>query len=231
MDHDMWRSVRSLVGFVAEHWREPDAGIWEDRGDPKQYVHPKVMCWVALDRGIALCNDFGFKGPVEEWNRERDAVKRAVLEEGFDPDRNTFVRSFGSTELDAALLEIPVVRFLPGDDPRVTGTIDAIREHLGRADLIYRYVEDDTLEGDEGAFVACSFWLVQALALNGRYDEACELFDDVCRRANELGLLPEEIDPESGRFLGNYPQGFSHIALINAASTLRSVGEDREEAD
>jgi GH15 family glucan-1,4-alpha-glucosidase len=226
MDFDMWRSIRSLVGFVADHWREPDSGIWEDRGDPKHYVHSKVMCWVALDRGISLCRDFGFKGPVEDWEREREAVKRAVLEQGFDTERNTFVRSFGSTELDAALLEIPVVRFLPGDDPRVTGTIDAVRERLGRGDLVYRYLEDDTLEGEEGAFVACSFWLVQALALNGRYDEACGLFDDLCRRPNELGLLPEEIDPESGRFLGNYPQGFSHIALINAAATLRDVARD-----
>jgi GH15 family glucan-1,4-alpha-glucosidase len=222
----MWRSIRSLVEWVAENWQQPDHGIWEVRGEPQHYVHSKVMCWVALDRGISLCRDFGFKGPAEDWERERDAVKRAVLEQGFDTERNTFVRSFGSTELDAALLEIPVVRFLPGDDPRVTGTIDAVRQRLGRGDLVYRYLEDDTLEGEEGAFVACSFWLVQALALNGRYDEACALFDDLCRRPNELGLLPEEIDPESGRFLGNYPQGFSHIALINAAATLRDVARD-----
>src|SRR5947209_9388500 len=119
------------------------------------------MCWAALDRGIRRCRDFGFKGPVERWERARDEVHRTVLEQGFDTERNTFVRSFGSTELDAALLEIPIVRFLPPDDPRVTGTIDAVRDKLGRADLVYRYLEDDTLEGEEGAFLACSYWLVQ----------------------------------------------------------------------
>jgi GH15 family glucan-1,4-alpha-glucosidase len=221
MDHDMWGTIRSLVGYVANHWRDPDSGIWEDRGQPKHYVHSKMMCWVALDRGIRLCRDFGFTGPAEEWERERDAVHAAVLEKGFDAGRNTFVRSFGSSELDAALLEIPIVGFLPGDDPRVTGTIDAVREKLGRADLVYRYTEDDTLEGDEGTFLACSFWLVQALALNGRTGEARTLFDQVNRRSNELGLFSEEYDPEGNHFLGNYPQGLTHIALINAAATLR----------
>ena len=223
MDLDMWRTIRSLVGYAAGHWRDPDSGIWEVRGDPKHYVHSKVMCWVALDRGIRLCRDFGFTGPVDDWERERDELHRTVLERGFDAERNTFVRSFGGTELDAALLEIPIVRFLPGDDSRVTGTIDAIREQLGRADLVYRYLGDDSLEGKEGTFLACSFWLVQALALNGRLEEAKKLFEDLSRRSNELGLFPEELDPETGRFLGNYPQGLTHIALINAAATIRDM--------
>jgi GH15 family glucan-1,4-alpha-glucosidase len=223
MDHDMWRAVRGLVDFVAERWREPDSGIWEDRGEPKHYVHSKVMCWVALDRGIRMCRDFGLKAPVEGWTRARDEVHRTVLEEGFDRERNTFVRAFGGTKLDAALLEIPIVGFLPGVDSRVTGTIDAVRKELGRGELVYRYRDDDALEGEEGAFLACSYWLVQALAMNGRLDEARELFDRVNRRSNELGLLSEEIDPDTGRFLGNYPQGLTHIALINAAATLRDA--------
>ena len=153
-----------------------------------------------------------------------------MLEKGFDPERNTFVRSYGSSELDAALLDIPVVGFLPGDDPRVTGTIDAVRETLGRSDLLYRYTEDDTLDGDEGAFLACSFWLVQALALNGRLDEAKRLYADLCtRRSNDLGLFSEEWDPEQNRMLGNYPQGLTHIALLNAASTIRSVEEGEDQ--
>jgi GH15 family glucan-1,4-alpha-glucosidase len=223
MDRDTWRSIRGLVDFVADHWREPDSGIWEDRGEPQQYVHSKVMCWVALDRGIRMSRDFGLKAPVDEWTRARDEVHRTVLEEGFDRERNTFVRTFGGTKLDAALLEIPIVGFLPGDDARVTGTIDAVRAELGRADLVYRYLDDDALEGKEGAFLPCSYWLVQALAMNGRLDEARDLFDRVNRRSNELGLLPEEIDPDTGRFLGNYPQGLTHIALINAAATLRDA--------
>jgi alpha,alpha-trehalase len=217
----MRRAIRSLVGFVAGHWREPDHGIWEMRGEPKQFVHSKMMCWVALDRGVQLCHDFGLKGPVEEWERERDAVHREVLERGFDAGRNTFTQVYDQLQLDAALLEIPVFGFLPGDDPRVTGTIDAIRRELGRGELLYRYRTDDELHGNEGAFLACSFWLVQALVANGRRDEAQEVFDAVVARTNVLGLLPEQIDPDTGMFLGNYPQGLSHIALVNAAVALR----------
>jgi GH15 family glucan-1,4-alpha-glucosidase len=228
MDRDMWRTIRSLVGFVADHWREPDHGIWEVRGEPRQFVHSKVMCWVALDRGIRMSRDFGLKAPVERWERERDAVHRTVLEQGFDAERNTFTQVIGEPQLDASLLEIPIVGFLDGRDPRVTGTIDAVREELGRGDLVYRYRADDSLQGEEGAFLPCSFWLVQALALNGRFEEASRLFDDVNRRAGALGLLPEEIDPDTGRFLGNFPQGLTHIALVNAAATLRDAAEKRD---
>ncbi|MFN2545134.1 MAG: glycoside hydrolase family 15 protein [Actinomycetota bacterium] len=229
IDRDMWRALRALVSFVAKRWREPDAGIWEMRGEPQQFVHSKVMCWVALDRGISMARDFGFRAPIEDWERERDSLKRAVLEHGFDAVRNTFTQVFDKPDLDAALLEIPRVRFLEPDDPRITGTIDAVRGELGRADLVYRYRRDDGLGGTEGAFVACSFWLVQALALNGRTAEAREVFDQACRRTNELGLLSEEIDPDTGRFLGNFPQGLSHIALINAAAALHEAekGEPR----
>jgi alpha,alpha-trehalase len=221
LDPAIWKTIRSLVGFVADHWREPDHGIWEMRGEPKQFVHSKMMCWVALDRGIQLARDFGLKGPVEHWERERDAVRRDVLERGFDTERNTFTQVYDEPQLDAALLEVPLYRFLPGHDPRVTGTIDAIRRELGRGELLFRYRTDDELSGTEGAFLACSFWLVQALVANGRPDEAQEVFDAVVARTNVLGLLPEEIDPDTGRFLGNYPQGLTHIALVNAAVALR----------
>jgi GH15 family glucan-1,4-alpha-glucosidase len=224
----MWRIVRSLVRFVADHWREPDHGIWEMRGEPKQFVHSKMMCWVALDRAIRLCHDLDMKGPVEDWERERDAVHREVLERGFDAERNTFTQVFDEPRLDAALLEIPIYGFLPGEDPRVTGTIDAVRRELGRGELLYRYHTDDELSGSEGAFLACSFWLVQALVANGRQDEAREVFDAVVARANPLGLLPEEIDPGTGAFLGNYPQGLTHIALVNAAAALRDPERMRD---
>ena len=231
MDSDMWKAIRSLVAWVAENWHRPDHGIWEVRGDPQHYVHSKVMCWVALDRGVRLVQDYGFVGPDEEWARARDEVKSAILEHGYDRKRGTFVRAFGDEIVDAALLEIPVVGFLPGNDERVVRTIDRIREDLGREHLVYRYLTDDNLPGDEGAFLPCSFWLVEALALAGRYEEACELFDRLCEVRNDVGLLPEEIDPESGAFLGNFPQGLSHIALVNAASTLKRLGDEREKAD
>jgi len=221
MDPVMWRTIRSLIGYVAGHWRERDHGIWEMRGDPKHFVHSKMMCWVALDRGISLARDLGLKAPLEEWQRERDAVHRTILERGFDRERNTFTQVFDEPQLDAALLEVAIYGFLPGDDPRLTGTIDAIRRELGREELLYRYRTDDELSGNEGTFLACSFWLVQALVANGRQDEAQEVFDAVVARRNALGLFPEELDPETGRFLGNYPQGLSHIALINAAVALR----------
>jgi GH15 family glucan-1,4-alpha-glucosidase len=227
MDSDMWSVIRSLVQFVAKNWQRPDHGIWEVRGRPRNYVHSKVMCWVALDRGIRLVRHHRFKGPVEEWERARDDIRAAVLEEGYDSERGTFKRTFEDDVIDAALLEIPIVRFLPGDDERVVRTIDRIREELGRGDLLYRYRTADELEGNEGCFLACSFWLVQALALAGKYDEACQMFDRLCERRNDVGLLPEEIDPDSGRFLGNFPQGFSHIALVNAAATLRRMEDDQ----
>jgi GH15 family glucan-1,4-alpha-glucosidase len=230
MDSDMWKAIRSLVEWVAENWNQPDHGIWEVRGDPQHYVHSKVMCWVALDRGVRLVQDFHFDGPDDRWVRARDEVKSAILEHGYDQKRGTFVRTFGDEVVDAALLEIPVVGFLPGDDERVVRTVDRIRDELGHGDLVYRYLTDDNLPGDEGAFLPCSFWLVEALALGGRYDEACSLFDRLCELRNDAGLLPEEIDPESGQFLGNFPQGLSHIALVNAASILRRLGEGREEA-
>ncbi|MGH9304036.1 MAG: glycoside hydrolase family 15 protein, partial [Acidimicrobiales bacterium] len=220
LDQAMWSSLRSFIGFAADHWREPDQGIWEVRGPPLHFVHSKVMCWVALDRGVRLARGLRLPGPVERWEQERDELKRTILDEGVDPRRGNFIRAFGDLALDAALLQIPLVGFLPGDDPRVLRTIDCIRADLGDGDLVRRYRGEDGLSGRDGAFVACSFWLAHALVLGGRVAEGTAVFEAACSRANQLGLLPEEIDPDTGGFLGNFPQGLSHIALIHAALAI-----------
>jgi alpha,alpha-trehalase len=220
LDRDTSDAVASLVEFVARHWREPDQGMWEVRSAPEHFVHSKVMAWLALDRGVRLAREFGLRGPAGRWARERDAVRSAVLDRGVDPRTGSFVRSFGSSDVDASLLLIATTGFLPPSDARLSATIDAVREGLGQADLVVRYRAPDGLEGNEGAFVACSFWLAQALAMAGRRDEALDVFDRTVARSSDVGLLPEEIDVETGEFLGNYPQALSHIALVNAAVAL-----------
>lgn len=230
MERAIWEPLRAFVQFVAENWGRPDQGIWEVRGPARHFVHSKVMCWVALDRGVRLIRQFGLRGPAHAWERERDRVKQAVLERGVDPVHGNFTRAFGDPSLDASLLQLPIVGFLPGDD-RVQRTIDRVRDELTEGDLVYRYREDDGLPGTEGAFMACSFWLAQALALGGRVGEAREVFDGACARANDLGLLPEEVDPKNGRFLGNFPQGLSHIALVNAASAIEKTGSSAPRVD
>jgi GH15 family glucan-1,4-alpha-glucosidase len=178
------------------------------------------MAWVALDRGIRLASEFGMRGDVERWAVERDAVRAAILERGVDPSTGAFRRAFDGDDVDAALLLIGSTGFLPPADPRIVRTIDVVRGRLGRGDLLRRYVGDDGLEGDEGAFLACSFWLARALADAGRRAEAEEVFDAACARSNDVGLLPEEIDATSGAFLGNVPQALSHIALLHAAAAM-----------
>ncbi len=220
LDRQTWTSLRALVDFAADHWRRPDHGIWEVRGEPKHFVHSKVMCWVALDRGARLARDFGLRAQVERWTHEANEVRAAVLADGIDAQRGNLVRAFGDLSLDAALLLVPIVGFLPGDDRRVTRTIERIRAELTDGVLVRRYDTDDGLPGKEGAFLPCSFWLAQALALAGEHAEAHRVFEGACNQANDLGLLPEEIDAASGTFLGNFPQGLSHIALVNAALTL-----------
>jgi GH15 family glucan-1,4-alpha-glucosidase len=216
-----------LMGFlsaVAERacmaWREPDYGIWEVRGGPRHFVYSKVMCWVALDRAVRMAERFGLPGRVGMWRRQREAVRRAILSEGFDRKVGAFVQSFGSTTLDAANLLIPVVEFLPFDDPRVQSTIDRTLERLTVDGLVYRYVADDGLPGGEGAFGLTTFWMVDALTLSGRVAEAQEMFFGMAGRANHLGLYSEEIDPRTGAFLGNFPQAFTHIGFLNSALYL-----------
>ena len=233
IDRETWRGISGLVRFVAAHWREADHGIWETRSAPRHFVHSKAMAWVALDRGIRLTEELGRRAPLDAWRRERDRVRSAVLERGVDPERGCFVQAFGSTDVDASLLLLGRTGIVPPSDERVLRTIDAVRDRLGHGDLVYRYRRSDGLEGDEGAFVACSFWLAEALAAAGRVDEAREVFASACGRSNDVGLLPEEIDPATGAFLGNFPQALSHIALIDAAAAIERAagsGERRSAA-
>jgi GH15 family glucan-1,4-alpha-glucosidase len=218
LSEEDWDVMRDIINYVCGAWQEPDVGIWELRGDPQQLVHSKIMCWVALDRGIEIAEERGFDAPVDHWIETRRDIKATVIERGYSETANSFVRSFGTeTELDAATLQIPILGFLPPDDSRVQGTIDAIRERLATDEaLVYRYEGDDGLPGEEGAFAVCSFWLVEALVASGRLEEAETVFRSVSEYVSPLGLLAEEIDPESGAQLGNFPQAFSHIGLINS---------------
>ncbi|WP_330284013.1 glycoside hydrolase family 15 protein [Streptomyces sp. NBC_00588] len=221
----MWNIQASLIEWLRAAWRQPDEGLWEVRGGRRQFVHSKVMVWVAVDRAVrTLEENPELPGDLERWRALRDAVHREVCERGFDPKRNTFTQYYGSRELDAALLLMPRVGFLPPDDPRVTGTIDAVREELGQGGLLRRYSTDrtavDGLPGDEGTFLVCSFWLADALHMTGRGKEARELFDRLVGLANDVGLLSEEYDPVQRRQLGNFPQAFSHVGLVHTALAL-----------
>ncbi|AUG80363.1 glucoamylase [Kitasatospora sp. MMS16-BH015] len=217
-----------LIGYLERHWQEPDEGIWEVRGPRRHFVHSKVMAWVAVDRTIKLLEQSPADGPLERWRELRDTIHRDVCEKGYDPDRNTFTQYYGGTELDASLLLIPQVGFLPPDDKRVIGTIEAIQRELSTEDgFVLRYPthdEDgnnvDGLSGHEGAFLACSFWLADDLAMIGRVQEARELFDKLLSLRNDLGLLAEEWDPRLKRQVGNFPQAFSHVPLIDTALRL-----------
>ncbi|MFF9314588.1 glycoside hydrolase family 15 protein [Streptomyces sp. NPDC014748] len=230
----IWSMQRALLDFLREAWREPDEGLWEVRGGRRHFVHSKVMVWVAADRAVrTLEEEPQLRGDLAGWRALRDEVHQEVCEKGYDPRRGTFTQSYGSRELDAALLLIPRVGFLPPDDPRVTGTIDAVRAELGEGGLVRRYSTDtaavDGLPGGEGTFLVCSFWLADALHMTGRTKEAEELFERLVGLANDVGLLAEEylVDDGSGagRQLGNFPQAFSHIGLVNTALAL--YGDER----
>ncbi|MFI6966109.1 glycoside hydrolase family 15 protein [Streptomyces sp. NPDC050149] len=220
-----WSLQLSLLGFLESTWREPDEGLWEIRGRRRHFVHSKVMAWVAADRAVrSLEEDPSLPGDADRWRAMRDAVHREVCEKGYDPVRNTFTQSYGSRELDAATLLIARTGFLPPDDPRVTGTVDAVRDELGSDGLVRRYSTDSTsvdgLPGGEGAFLACSFWLADALRMTGRTDEATALFERLLALRNDVGLLAEEYDTAAMRQLGNFPQAFSHIGLVGTAVAL-----------
>ena len=225
-----WNAVVQLADYICDNWEKTDSGIWEVRGGEQQFVYSKVMCWVGVDRAIELAEYNGFDAPVDEWKECREAIKETTIERGYDEDRGTFTQKFDDEDgtLDATALLIPLSGFLPFDDERVQNTINAVLERLTTDDgLVFRYDEGgDALPGDEGAFVLCSFWLVDCLALSDRIDEAQEIFDSVLDHASPLGLLSEEIDPETGQLLGNYPQAFSHIGLINSALYLAEAKED-----
>ncbi|WLQ43830.1 glycoside hydrolase family 15 protein [Streptomyces laculatispora] len=220
-----WNIQLSLLGFLESTWREPDEGLWEIRGQRRHFVHSKVMAWVAADRAVrSLEEDPSLPGDADRWRAMRDAVHREVCEKGYDPVRNTFTQSYGSRNLDAATLLIARTGFLPPDDPRLIGTVDAVRAELGSDGLVRRYSTDGTsidgLPGGEGAFLACSFWLADALRMTGRTEEATELFERLLALRNDVGLLAEEYDTAAMRQLGNFPQAFSHVGLVGTAVAL-----------
>jgi GH15 family glucan-1,4-alpha-glucosidase len=236
--HDeAWRVQKVLLGHLAEVWNDPDEGIWEIRGPRRHFTHSKLMAWVAFDRAIKSVESFGLSGPVEEWRALRKQIHDDICKKGFDSDKNSFVQYYGGKGVDAVLLLIPQVGFLPPEDPRVQGTVAAIERELMVDDLVLRYHTDGSVDGlppGEGPFLACSFWLADVYGMLGRRADAERLFEHLLSFRNDLGLLAEEYDPRAGRQLGNFPQGFSHIALVNTANNLisrRGPAEHRAERD
>ncbi|HEX6096661.1 MAG TPA: glycoside hydrolase family 15 protein [Thermoanaerobaculia bacterium] len=220
---DAWRIQRALMRFLETSWKEPDEGIWEVRGPRRHFTHSKVMAWAAFDRSIAGVEKFGLEGPVERWRAIREEIRAEILEKGFRDDRNAFVQYYGSSDADASLLMLPTLGFIPADDPRMIGTIEHIRAQLETNGLLHRYPTSPDVDGlpsGEGVFLMCTFWLADNLALLGRYDEAEEIFERLLALRNDVGLLAEEYDPVARRHLGNFPQAFSHVALVNTAQNL-----------
>jgi GH15 family glucan-1,4-alpha-glucosidase len=220
---------------LEEIWQTPDHGIWEMRGPKRDFTHSRVMCWTAFDRASKIAEQFGLSGPVDHWRALRDRIHAEVCDKGFNPSRNSFTQYYGGTAVDASLLLLPQVGFLKPDDPRIVGTIKAVEQDLLHNGLLLRYVTDevdDGVDGSEGAFLACSFWLADAYVLSGRYEEAVELFERLLSLRNELGLLAEEYDTVHKRMTGNFPQAFSHVGLINTAHNLvRRRGPARQRAE
>jgi GH15 family glucan-1,4-alpha-glucosidase len=233
-DEASWQLQQQLVEFVASSWQKPDEGIWEVRGPKRHFTHSKVMAWVAVDRAVKACQQFSLPGPIERWENLRDAIHREVCERGFDSKRSSFVQYYGGKELDASLLMLVLVGFLPPEDPRILGTIRAIERSLCQDGFVLRYEKKRAIDGlppGEGAFLACSFWLADNYALTGRREQAVELFENLLSLRNDVGLLAEEYDPILRRQVGNFPQAFSHIGLVNTARNLISLGgpaEDRK---
>jgi GH15 family glucan-1,4-alpha-glucosidase len=225
---DAWRMSKTILRFLEDAWKEPDEGIWEVRGDRRHFTHSKVMAWVAFDRGVKAIEQFGYDGEyLDQWKAARDAIHREICARGFDPRLNAFVQSYGSPHLDASLLMIPLVGFLPADDPRMFGTVAAIEKRLLRDGFVQRYNSSEDVDGlptGEGAFLPCTFWLADNLALQGRRDEAREVYRRLLDIRNDVGLLAEEFDPIAGRQLGNFPQAFSHVCLVNTARNLAQEG-------
>jgi GH15 family glucan-1,4-alpha-glucosidase len=224
---DAWQVQRGLLEVLESRWAQPDQSLWEMRGEPRHFVHSKVMAWAGFDRAVSAVEQFGLDGPLDRWRQLRDDVRREVLDKGFDRDRNTFTQSYGSPALDAATLLIPQIGFLPGDDPRVVGTLDAVTEALVTDGLVARYANDEAADGFAGiesAFVACTLWYADAMHLAGRDQQARDLFDRVLSLRNDVGLMSEEYDVAAGRQVGNVPQAYSHVAIANTARTLSRHG-------
>lgn len=233
-NEDDFRVLSLLLEHLEQIWDQPDSGIWEMRGGAKQFTYSKMMCWVAFDRAVLLAEQLNYDAPTERWKKIRDAIHSQVCDRGFSKEKNAFVQEYDSEQLDAALLLMPSVGFLNGKDPRVKGTVDAIQRELTRDGLLLRYDTGRTQDGlppNEGAFLACSFWMVSSLKAVGRQDEARAMFEKLLSLRNDLGLLSEEYDVHKERFVGNYPQAFSHIALVNAAFDLARREEPHHRAE
>jgi GH15 family glucan-1,4-alpha-glucosidase len=225
MTEGTWRVLRGLVDWVSKNWHLPDSSIWEVRGEVRQYVFSKVMSWVALDRGVRMAEELSLESDTAAWRAARDTLHAEIMERGWSEERQSFVQSYDDSVLDAAALAIPMFRFLPWNHPRVHSTVRTIARELTTVDgeLVYRYRQPDGLEGEEGAFSICTFWLAQALASIGDREKADKIFRRMLRHANHVGLYSEEIDPATGVFLGNFPQAFTHIALINCAASMAAL--------
>ena len=225
VDADYWEYLRRVVNFVIDHWREPDEGIWETRGGKQHFVFSKVMCWVAMDRAIKAATDLKLPGDIEAWEKVRDEICNDVMSKGYSQERQAFVQSYGSDNLDAANLMLPLVGFIPATDPMMRSTIKATQKELtNKQGFVYRYRKfDDGLNGSEGSFIICTFWLADNLIHLGQIDEARVLLNSLLNCANDLGLLSEQYDSATGNMLGNFPQAFSHLALINTAVQLQKA--------
>lgn len=218
-----WALLRELVDQAAEHWNEPDNGIWEVRAGQQHFLYSKLMCWSALDRGIRLAEEDALDAPFDRWRKVRGEIRHAILTQGYSERRGAFTQAFGSEALDATALAIPRIGFLPATDPRVLSTIETLQAHLSSNGLVYRYISADGLPGGEGTFLLCTFWMVDALALAGRVQQARDLYQQVCAYANDVGLMSEEVDVEANELLGNFPQGFTHLAVMGAAVNLANA--------
>jgi GH15 family glucan-1,4-alpha-glucosidase len=226
-DENAWRVQRALLGCLEKAWRDPDEGIWEVRGSRRHFTHSKAMAWVAFDRGVKEVEQYGMDGPVERWRDLRQEIHDQVCSKGFDVEQNSFVQYYGAQALDASLLMIPLVGFLPPRHPRVRGTVATIERHPMSDGFVARFPTETGVDGlppGEGAFLVCTFWLADNLALQGRQEDARRLFERLLGLRNDVGLLSEEFDPKAGRLVGNFRQAFSHVGLVNTAFNLERVG-------
>jgi GH15 family glucan-1,4-alpha-glucosidase len=225
---ESWALQRAMLCYLEKIWEGPDEGIWEVRGPRQHFTHSKVMAWLAFDCGVKAIEQYGLEGPLERWRAVRDRVHASVCENGYDAEKGSFVQAYGSKEIDASLLILPLVGFLPPEDPRIRGTVAAVERELLHDGLVLRYFTHSGVDGlppGEGLFLPCSFWLVDNYLLQGRVAEAKALFDRLAGLANDVGLFSEEYDPVAKRLVGNFPQAFTHVTMINSALNLTAVGQ------